>query len=170
MFIFSPAILRCTVYSSLMTFSLFWYYRQSLARLSHTRSYSRCIPDSARILASDKIEPVCAATFMLHGHELVQRPGIKKDELLRIIGEYDGLIVRSATKVTNEVINAGSQLKVIGRAGTGVDNIDVRSATAKGVLVVNTPGGNTVSAAELAMSHILSLARYVQCTTYQWWW
>lgn len=115
----------------------------------------------ARILASDSIEPVCAKVFKERGHELVEKPGIKKDELISIIGEFDGLVVRSGTKVDKEIINAGQNLKLIGRAGTGVDNIDVRSATTKGILVVNTPGGNTISTAELAMSHILSLARNI---------
>lgn len=88
-------------------------------------------------------------------------PGIKKDELLKIIGDYEGLVVRSGTKVTKEIMDAGVNLKIVGRAGTGVDNIDVRAATAKGILVVNTPGGNTISTAELTMAHILALARNI---------
>ena len=96
---------------------------------------------------------------------MVEKPGIKKDELIKIIGEYDGLVVRSGTKVTKEIIDAGSKLKIIGRAGTGVDNIDVRAATAKGILVVNTPGGNTISTGELALSHILALARNIPQAT-----
>lgn len=92
-------------------------------------------------------------------------PGIKKDELLKVIHEYDGLVVRSGTKVTKDIINAGVNLKMIGRAGTGVDNIDVRAATNKGILVVNTPGGNTISTGELALSHILSLARNIPQAT-----
>mmetsp|Transcript_618 Transcript_618/g.642 ORF Transcript_618/g.642 Transcript_618/m.642 type:complete len:962 (-) Transcript_618:290-3175(-) len=125
------------------------------------RFYGATSLASARILASDSIEPVCAKVFHERGHELVQKPGIKKDELVKIIGEYDGLVVRSGTKVTKEIINAGVNLKIIGRAGTGVDNIDVPAATNKGILVVNTPGGNTISTAELAYGHILALARNI---------
>lgn len=87
----------------------------------------------ARILSSDSIESVCGNIFKERGHEFVSKPGIKNDELLKIIGEFDGLVVRSATKVTKEVLDAGVKLKVVGRAGTGVDNIDVRSATTKGI-------------------------------------
>ncbi len=75
------------------------------------------------------------------------------------------MVVRSGTKVTKEIIDAGVNLKIIGRAGTGVDNIDVRAATSKGILVVNTPGGNTISTAELALSHILALARNIPQAT-----
>lgn len=119
----------------------------------------------AKVLASDAIEPVCASTFKSRGHELVEKPGIKPADLIKIIGEYEGLVVRSGTKVTKEIIEAGVNLKVIGRAGTGVDNIDVKAATSKGILVVNTPGGNTVSTAELAVSHILALARRIPQAT-----
>lgn len=119
----------------------------------------------AKIIACDSIEPICAKVFKDRGHQLVEMPGIKKDELLKVIHEYDGLVVRSGTKVTKDIINAGVNLKMIGRAGTGVDNIDVRAATNKGILVVNTPGGNTISTGELALSHILSLARNIPQAT-----
>eukprot|EP01039_Chlorochromonas_danica_P002210 gene2210-2413_t len=130
-----------------------------------TRLYSRSTLPLARILASDSIEPICGRVFKDRGHELVEKPGIKKDELIKIIHEYDGLVVRSGTKVTKEIINAAPNLKIIGRAGTGVDNIDVRAATGKGILVVNTPGGNTISTAELALAHILALARNIPQAT-----
>lgn len=126
-----------------------------------SRAYSGSSSVLAKILASDSIEPVCAKTFKDRGHELVEMPGIKKEELLKIIGQYDGLVVRSGTKVTKEIIEAGTKLKIIGRAGTGVDNIDTQAATKKGILVVNTPGGNTISTGELALSHILALARNI---------
>lgn len=86
---------------------------------------------------------------------------ISHDELLKIIGEYDALVVRSRTKVTAEVIEAARNLKIIGRAGVGVDNVDVHAATRRGILVVNTPGGNTISAAEHTISLILSLSRNI---------
>ena len=95
----------------------------------------------------------------------MEKPGISKTELLDCIHEYDGLVVRSGTKVTKDIISKATNLKVIGRAGTGVDNIDVSSATNSGILVVNTPGGNTVSTGELAFSHILSLARNIPQAT-----
>ena len=85
--------------------------------------------------------------------------GIAPDELLRIIGDYDALIVRSETKVTAEVVAAADKLLVIGRAGAGVDNIDVDAATKRGIIVVNTPQGNTISAAEHTIGLMLSLSR-----------
>uniref|UniRef100_A0A672JV32 D-isomer specific 2-hydroxyacid dehydrogenase catalytic domain-containing protein n=1 Tax=Sinocyclocheilus grahami TaxID=75366 RepID=A0A672JV32_SINGR len=78
---------------------------------------------------------------------------------LFIAENYDGLVVRSATKVTAEVISAGSNLKIIGRAGTGVDNVDVDAATKRGIIVMNTPSGNTISAAELTCALLMSLSR-----------
>jgi D-3-phosphoglycerate dehydrogenase len=87
--------------------------------------------------------------------------GIAPDELLRVIGEYDALIVRSETKVTAAVIEAGKKLQVIGRAGAGVDNIDIETATRRGIIVVNTPLGNTISAAEHTIALMLSLSRYI---------
>jgi phosphoglycerate dehydrogenase-like enzyme len=90
----------------------------------------------------------------------VRMAGIAGD-LLKTIEPYDALLVRSATKVTAEVIAAGKNLRVIGRAGTGVDNIDARAATRRGIIVMNTPGGNTVSAAEHTVSMMLSLARNI---------
>ena len=89
------------------------------------------------------------------------KTNLSQEELVACIGEYDALIVRSGTQVTPEVIEAADRLKVIGRAGVGVDNVDVRAATRRGILVVNTPGANTVSAAEHAMTLILALSRNV---------
>jgi D-3-phosphoglycerate dehydrogenase len=87
--------------------------------------------------------------------------GISTDEMLRIIGDYDALIVRSETKVTAAVIEAGKKLQVIGRAGAGVDNIDLDAATKRGIIVVNTPMGNTISAAEHTVALMLALSRYI---------
>jgi D-3-phosphoglycerate dehydrogenase len=89
------------------------------------------------------------------------KTGLKTDELKGIIGEYDALVVRSATKVTAEIIEAGKKLKIIGRAGVGLDNVDLAAATAKGIIVMNTPGGNTISTAEHTMSLIMSLSRNI---------
>jgi D-3-phosphoglycerate dehydrogenase len=114
-----------------------------------------------RILISDHIEQSCIDILLQEGFELDNRPGISPEELRSIIASYDGLLVRSATKVTAEVISSASNLKAIGRAGTGVDNIDLDAATRRGILVMNTPGGNTVSAAEHTVSMLLSLARNI---------
>jgi len=95
------------------------------------------------------------------GVEAVVKTGIGEDELARIIGEYDGLIIRSGTKVTAKVLAEPGKLRAIARAGVGVDNIDVPEATRKGILVMNTPGGNTLSAAEHTMALMLSMSRNV---------
>lgn len=87
--------------------------------------------------------------------------GISRDELLKVIGDYEALIVRSETKVTADVIEAGKKLQVIGRAGTGVDNIDVKAATLKGIIVLNVPTGNTIAATEHTIAMMLALARHV---------
>ncbi|MGH7473135.1 MAG: phosphoglycerate dehydrogenase, partial [Candidatus Methylomirabilales bacterium] len=89
------------------------------------------------------------------------QPRISPEELLTVIDQYEALIVRSATKVTAEVIQAGKRLKVIGRAGVGVDNVDVEAATAQGVVVMNTPTGNTITTAEHTISLLLALAKHV---------
>ena len=93
--------------------------------------------------------------------EAVVKTGISEDELAGIIGEYDGLIIRSGTKVTAKVLEHPGKLKAVARAGVGVDNIDIPEATRKGILVMNTPGGNTLSAAEHTMALILSMSRNV---------
>jgi D-3-phosphoglycerate dehydrogenase len=95
------------------------------------------------------------------GVEAVVKTGISEDELAQIIGEHEGLIVRSGTKVTAKVLSNPGKLKGIARAGVGVDNIDVPAATRKGILVMNTPGGNTLSAAEHTMALILAMSRNV---------
>jgi D-3-phosphoglycerate dehydrogenase len=95
------------------------------------------------------------------GVEAVVKTGISEDELAKTIGEYDGLIVRSGTKVTAKVLSNQGKLRGIARAGVGVDNIDVGEATRKGILVMNTPGGNTLSASEHTMALILAMSRNV---------
>jgi D-3-phosphoglycerate dehydrogenase len=114
-----------------------------------------------KILISDQLEQSCIDILTHEGFTVDNRPGLPAAELLSAVGAYEGLVVRSATKVTAEVIAAASNMKVIGRAGTGVDNIDIEAATRKGILVMNTPGGNTVSAAEHTVSMLLSLARNI---------
>ena len=114
-----------------------------------------------KILVSDSLEQSLIDVLTREGFEVDNKPGLTAAELKNIIGMYHGLVVRSSTKVTAELINLASNMKVIGRAGTGVDNIDVDAATRLGILVMNTPGGNTISAAEHTVSMLLSLARNI---------
>ena len=108
-------------------------------------------------LAKEGIDLINAA----QGAEAVIKIGISEDELANIIRDYDGLIVRSETKVTAKVLSNPGRLKGVARAGVGVDNIDVPAATRKGILVMNTPGGNTLSAAEHTMALMLAMSRNV---------
>ncbi len=114
-----------------------------------------------KILISDPIEQACVDLLTSEGFQVDVKVNISADNLKAIIGDYDGLLVRSATKVTADIISAGGALKVIGRAGAGVDNVDVEAATRRGIVVMNTPGGNTISTAEHTMSLLLSLARNI---------
>jgi D-3-phosphoglycerate dehydrogenase len=115
---------------------------------------------AARVLVADPIAQ--DGIDMLRGSvEVDVRTGLSSGELRAIIGDYDALVVRSETKVTSEVIAAGTRLQVIGRAGVGVDNIDIPAATHRGIVVVNAPTGNTVSAAEHTIGLMLALARYI---------
>ena len=93
--------------------------------------------------------------------EVTERFGMKEEELIKLIPEYHALIIRSETKVTDRVIEVASKLKVIGRAGAGLDNVNIEVATRKGIVVMNTPEGNTVSAAEHTISMILALSRNI---------
>ena len=95
------------------------------------------------------------------GIEVDVNTGLSKEELIKIIPQYDGLIVRSATKVTPDVIEAASKLKVIGRAGVGVDNINLDSAGKKGIIVMNAPDGNMITTAEHAMALMLAMSRNI---------
>src|SRR5487761_128482 len=112
-----------------------------------------------KVLISDELSPRAVAVFKERGVETVVSTKLTPDELKKIIGEFDGLAVRSATKVTKPVIDAAKQLKVIGRAGIGVDNIDVGAATQRGIVVMNTPYGNSITTAEHAIALMLALAR-----------
>ncbi len=115
----------------------------------------------AKVLISDKMNPLAAEIFAKKGVEVDVKTGLEPDELIKIIGNYDGLAVRSSTKVTPEILAAARKLKVIGRAGIGVDNIDVKAATEKGVVVMNTPFGNSITTAEHAVAMMFSLARQI---------
>src|SRR4051812_5315275 len=93
--------------------------------------------------------------------EVLVETGLSEAVLVERISEFSGIVVRSQTKVTAPVINAGTKLRVIGRAGVGVDNVDVEAATRRGVVVMNAPGGNTISTAEHAFSLLVSVARKI---------
>ncbi len=114
-----------------------------------------------KVLISDELSPAAIAVFEQRGVAVDFKPGLKNDELLYIIGEYDGLAVRSNTKATAEVISAAKNLKIIGRAGIGVDNIDIPAATAKGIVVMNTPFGNSITTAEHAIALMFAAARQI---------
>ena len=116
-----------------------------------------------KVLVSDKISPAAIEIFKANGVEVDYLPdvGKDKDKLAEIIGQYDGLAIRSATKVTDKILAHATNLKVIGRAGIGVDNVDIPAATAKGVIVMNTPFGNSITTAEHAISMMLALARQI---------
>lgn len=116
---------------------------------------------SFRILLLDSVDPVCARIFAERGIKADQPGKLTHEELLNTIGNYDGVVVRSATRITEEVLGYASNLKVIGRAGVGVDNIDVPASTAKGILVMNTPDGNTISTAEHTCGLIIALSRNI---------
>src|SRR5437016_1046456 len=112
-----------------------------------------------RVLIADKVSSAAMAVFQERGIEADARPGLAKQELLAIISAYDAVAVRSATKITADVIRAARNLKVIGRAGIGVDNIDVAAATAAGVIVMNAPFGNSITTAEHTIALLMALAR-----------
>ena len=114
-----------------------------------------------RVLIADQLSPAAVDIFKQRGVDTDVKVGLSKDELEKIIKDYDGLAVRSATKATEKVIAAATKLKVIGRAGIGVDNIDVKAATAKGIIVMNTPFGNSITTAEHAISLMMALARQI---------
>ncbi len=112
-----------------------------------------------KVLISDKMSPKAAEIFRARGIEVHEKTGLSKDELIAIIGDYDGLAIRSATKATKDVLAAATQLKVVGRAGIGVDNVDIPAATARGIVVMNTPFGNSITTAEHAIALMFALAR-----------
>ncbi|MDQ0510367.1 phosphoglycerate dehydrogenase [Ancylobacter amanitiformis] len=116
-----------------------------------------------RVLISDALSPAAVQIFRDRGIEVDFQPalGKDKDKLAEIIGNYDGLAIRSATKVTPKILENAKRLKVVGRAGIGVDNVDIPAATAKGVIVMNTPFGNSITTAEHAIAMMFALAREI---------
>jgi D-3-phosphoglycerate dehydrogenase / 2-oxoglutarate reductase len=112
-----------------------------------------------KVLIADKLSPAAIEIFRVRGIEADVKTGLAPADLREIIGGYDGLAIRSATKVTKELLEAAPDLKVVGRAGIGVDNVDVKAATANGVVVMNTPFGNAITTAEHAIAMMFALAR-----------
>lgn len=128
---------------------------------AQVRSYSVTAKLGFRILATDGVDEKCIEIFKQRGHDVDISKSLAEDELIKIIGNYHGLVVRSATKVTPNVLKHATNMKIIGRAGVGYDNINVAEATKCGVMVMNTPGGNTVSTAQLTVSLLCALARKI---------
>ncbi len=120
---------------------------------------------TSRVLVSDDLSAAGVEIMRRAGLEVDVKVGLKPEELAAIIGEYDGLAVRSATKVNAKLLERATRLKVIGRAGVGVDNVDMPAATRRGIVVMNTPGGSSTTVAELTVAHMLSLARHVPQAT-----
>ncbi len=116
-----------------------------------------------RVLISDALSPAAVQIFKDRGIDVDFQPelGKDKDKLAAVIGDYDGLAIRSATKVTAKILEQAKNLKVIGRAGIGVDNVEIPAATAKGVIVMNTPFGNSITTAEHAIAMMFALARQI---------
>ncbi|MBI4967037.1 MAG: phosphoglycerate dehydrogenase [Rhodospirillales bacterium] len=112
-----------------------------------------------KVLISDKLSPAAVQIFKDRGIETVVNTSLAPDQLKAEIGQYDGLAIRSNTKVTAEVLTAATKLKVVGRAGIGVDNVDVPAATARGIVVMNTPFGNSITTAEHALALLFAVAR-----------
>jgi len=118
---------------------------------------------SPKVLISDSLSPAAVQIFKDHGIEVDFQPklGADKEKLAELIGNFDGLAIRSATKVTPKILEQAKKLKVIGRAGIGVDNIDVEAATQRGIVVMNTPYGNSVTAAEHTIAMLFALCRQI---------
>src|ERR1700680_711829 len=118
---------------------------------------------TARVLISDALSPAAVQIFKDRGVEVDFQPnlGKDKDKLAETINGFDGLAIRSATKVTSKILEKAKSLKVIGRAGIGVDNVDIPAATARGIIVMNTPFGNSITTAEHAITLMLALARQI---------
>jgi D-3-phosphoglycerate dehydrogenase len=118
-----------------------------------------------KVLVSDNISPKGVNILKKAGLEVAVKTGMTPEALKKEIGKYEGLVIRSATKVTAEILDAAKKLKVIGRAGSGLDNVDKVAATKHGIVVMNTPGGNTITTAEHTVSLILSMARQIPQAT-----
>ena len=115
----------------------------------------------SKILIADKLSVEAEKIFLANNITCDVKTGLTENEIIDIVDDYEGIVVRSATKITKNIINAGKNLRVLGRAGIGVDNIDISSATDKGIVVMNTPYGNSITTAEHTISLMMSLARNI---------
>jgi D-3-phosphoglycerate dehydrogenase / 2-oxoglutarate reductase len=115
----------------------------------------------SRVLIADKMSPRAAEVFRERGLEVEVRPGLEPEELAEIIGDFEGVAVRSSTQLTADLLERADRLRVVGRAGIGVDNIDVRAATNRGVVVMNTPFGNSITTAEHTIALLFAVARNI---------
>ena len=118
-----------------------------------------------KVLISDNLDPVGEKILKDAGLEVDVNVGLAPEELKKIIGDYDGLVIRSATKVTEDIIESADNLKVVGRAGIGLDNVDIPAASKRGVVVMNAPDGNATTAAEHAIAMMMSLTRNIPQAT-----
>ena len=119
-----------------------------------------------KVLVSDNLGEVGIQMFQQEpGMEVDVKTGLQPDELKGIIGEYDALVIRSATRVTADILEAATNLKVVGRAGIGLDNVDIPAATKRGVIVMNTPTGNVVTTAEHTIAMMMALTRNIPMGT-----
>ena len=134
-----------------------WNIKLEAVSLLNSREVYKFMP---KVLVADKIS-AAGVEILKQVADVDVNTGLEKDALINCIGEYEGLVVRSATKVTADVIAAAERLRIIGRAGVGVDNIDVPAATQRGIVVVNSPEGNTIAVAELTMALLLSMSRNI---------
>ena len=114
-----------------------------------------------KVLIADKLSTQAEKIFAANKIDCETKTGLTEKEIISISDQYDAIVVRSATKITDNIINNGKNLKVIGRAGIGVDNIDIKAATDQGIVVMNTPYGNSITTAEHTLSLMMSLARYI---------
>ncbi len=157
--------MRCASASSLLEMlgqDMFEHIPKSVKRLSDKMcSKQKEAQMAPRVLVSDKLSPTAVQIFKDRGVEVDYLPDLGKDKekLLEVIGQYDGLAIRSATKVTEKLIAAAKNLKVVGRAGIGVDNVDIPAASRRGIIVMNTPFGNSITTAEHAIALMFAVAR-----------
>ena len=119
-----------------------------------------------KVLIADKLSIEAEKVFTANNINYDKKTGLSEKEICEIVNEYNGIVVRSATTITKKIIDAGKKLKVLGRAGIGVDNIDINAATDKGIVVMNTPFGNSITTAEHTISLMMSLARNIPQATY----
>ena len=114
-----------------------------------------------KVLIADKMSVQAEKVFTANGISFDKKIGLSEEEICSIVNEYEGIVVRSATKITKKIIQTGKKLRILGRAGIGVDNIDIEAATKCGIVVMNTPFGNSITTAEHTISLMMSLARNI---------